>query len=559
MTTWTGDGNNDDFSNPANWSGLGYGLSYPTYGSIDIPAGSTVDVDVSGINLDNLTVTGAGAVTLTGDDIKFNNNLNVGSGETLVLTGGITVIAATQVGSGTVTLHGATLNLYGTASTQGTVNFVSGGGSNVLELPTYATGIGPITNFGGGDEIATNTAGTTLSLQSNGNGTYSLIDNHGDYSSTISSDVTLAHGYTPASFSSGDGNYGVCVCFLEGTLIAMASGVRAVEDISADDEVISGLPGQPVVHRVVWAGSRDIEITESNGASDLYPVRICQNALAKGVPTQDLLVTQDHCLFFEGKLIPARMLVNGRSIVIDRTVTSFRIYHIETEQHSIILANGVEAESYLDTGNRKSFATKPTKGSVLRFTGIAKSWEHDAAAPLATARETVEPLFRRIEARAIAMGLPNIAPPPVLSPDADLHLVTSAGHICHPVRSENGEFFFMLPADTSAVRVRSRVFRPSETVGPFLDDRRELGVLVGAVTQLGGATGQPITAHFSDAVLAGWQVREGGAFRWTNGDALLPVLPAEASNVSIMLVMQVQFGAAYPVPEANYAEARRLA
>jgi hypothetical protein len=53
----------------------------------------------------------------------------------------------------------------------------------------------------------------------------------------------------------------------------------------------------------------------------------------------------------DGALIPIRYLINGRSIVptASRTVI---YYHLELPRHDVLLAEGLPAESYLDTGNR---------------------------------------------------------------------------------------------------------------------------------------------------------------------------------------------------------------
>jgi hypothetical protein len=73
------------------------------------------------------------------------------------------------------------------------------------------------------------------------------------------------------------------------------------------------------------------------------------------VPHRDLLVMPEHCILVQGRLIPARMLVKGRSILIDRDVVSYQYFHAELETHGILLAEGLTAESYLDTGNRAIF------------------------------------------------------------------------------------------------------------------------------------------------------------------------------------------------------------
>ncbi|WP_202208906.1 Hint domain-containing protein, partial [Gluconobacter sp. Gdi] len=56
-----------------------------------------------------------------------------------------------------------------------------------------------------------------------------------------------------------------------------------------------------------------------------------------------------------GKLVPARMLVNGASILIDRTINSYTYYHVELESHEAVWAENALTESYLDTGNRSQF------------------------------------------------------------------------------------------------------------------------------------------------------------------------------------------------------------
>jgi len=45
-----------------------------------------------------------------------------------------------------------------------------------------------------------------------------------------------------------------------------------------------------------------------------------------------------------------------------------------------------------------------------------------------------------------------------------------------------GKVEFLLPAGVRAIQIMSRASRPSDVVGPFLDDRRTLGVPVGNVT-----------------------------------------------------------------------------
>jgi hypothetical protein len=54
-------------------------------------------------------------------------------------------------------------------------------------------------------------------------------------------------------------------------------------------------------------------------------------------------------------LNPVRYLVNGATIVRDLSFGAVEYFHIELECHDLLLAGGLMAGSYLDTGNRDCF------------------------------------------------------------------------------------------------------------------------------------------------------------------------------------------------------------
>ena len=83
------------------------------------------------------------------------------------------------------------------------------------------------------------------------------------------------------------------------------------------------------------------------------PIRIQRDAFADGMPHRDLVVSPDHAIFVDGKLICARQLVNGTTIRQELDWTAVDYYHVELDQHAILLAEGLPAESYLDTGNQR--------------------------------------------------------------------------------------------------------------------------------------------------------------------------------------------------------------
>lgn len=406
-------------------------------------------------------------------------------------------------------------------------------------------------------------APVSATLTANGDGTYKLFIAFDQWRNGITfSDVTLASGADPANgfvlSSDPHGGWDVVMgppaetnaeaaCFLAGVLIRTPRGEWPVEDIRIGDHVLARDPrsGEEVVRPVVWVGSRRVHIAD--GAPDdkaHRPVRLLKDAIAEGVPHKDLLVTPEHCLFLDGRFVPARMLVNGRSIFYDRTIRAYTYYHLETEEHSVIWADGMPCESYLDTGNRASF-TQHGNMAVLRR--VPRSWSENAAAPLATDRATVEPLHRRTERRAILMGLALRSAPPVLTGEADLRLVTDTGETIRKTREASGRAIFLLPPGTASVRLVSRASRPADVLGPFHDDRRSLGVLVGAVDLFGGEDATRVEAHLTQTGLPGWQGLEEGGRRWTNGDALLPL--GAPDHGARLLAVQILAGGPYLAPD----------
>lgn len=143
-------------------------------------------------------------------------------------------------------------------------------------------------------------------------------------------------------------------CFLTGTGIATANGVCAVEDLQIGDLVLTA-DGQTVP--VKWIG-RQAVATQFGPAERRMPVRVRAGALGDGLPVRDLTLTADHALLIDGLLINAGALVNGSSIdyvPLCELGDSYTVYHIETENHDVILAEGAPAETYIDYVARRAF------------------------------------------------------------------------------------------------------------------------------------------------------------------------------------------------------------
>lgn len=336
-------------------------------------------------------------------------------------------------------------------------------------------------------------------------------------------------------------------CFLYDSMIETPNGRIPVQDIRPGDEVTVYVDGEFASRKIVWAGKSHAVIRQGFPDDEAgYPVCILKDAISDGVPYKDMLITAEHSLFFDGRFVPARMLVNGRSIFYDKSITSYDYYHIETEKHSVITADGMLTESYLDTGNRHTFHQD---GNVVTFTPSRNLTWDDAAVPLGVSREFVEPLFRQAEARAISAGITQKDAAPELTEEANLHLVIDTGAVIHPTRKHNGRVMFMIPTGVKSVRIVSNASRPSDVIGSFVDDRRYFGVAVGEITMFEAGRSHSVTVHLTEKELAGWNTLEWEDTRWTSGNALLPLGVRQPNSIALIAI-QIKKAGPYLLDDA---------
>ncbi|ANA14488.1 Hint domain-containing protein [Acetobacter oryzifermentans] len=435
-----------------------------------------------------------------------------------------------------------------------TVNtiYIDDSGDEGVKGNVLVNGISKNTHFG----ISGLTAEPTSAIYTNnGDGSYTLNVQLADGNVVQYADVVPADGYEPPATASivQDGTTGwlvedETVCFLSGSMIRTAKGDVAVEDVQIGDEVIvfDWQNNREISSPVVWVGKSHATVRAGLADDEAgYPVRILKDAIADGVPYKDMLITPEHCLFFEDKFVPVRMLVNGVSIFFDKSITSYDYYHVETAQHSVITADGMLTESYLDTGNRRSFHQV---GKVATLNGMTRTWVDNAAAPLCVDRAFVEPLFRQLELRENSVSGTHVREVIVAqTTDPDLHLVTQTGASIRPMRVQDDKYSFMLPPGTKCVRIVSRASRPADVIGPFVDDRRYLGVAVTDVCVQTARKLQMITAHLQASKPAGWHDTDWQDCAWTNGDAILPLDGNITHNAMAILSITIRAAGPYLV------------
>ncbi len=312
-------------------------------------------------------------------------------------------------------------------------------------------------------------------------------------------------------------------CFAAGTRIATPDGATDVASLRPGDAVRARRDAAWETHVVQWVGRVTVDLRRHPRPERAAPIRVRRDAFAPGMPHRDLLISPDHALFIDGALIQAQALVNGATIAQEFRARVTYV-HVELERHALLLAEGVPAESYLDTGNRAVFAgeagVRALHPELAPTAAWRFAWQELACAPLLLGGTRVAAAQARLLARAEEVGHVR-AGDPALSVSADGRRIASVA----------GGSFAVAPG-TREVRLRSRSFVP-RWFGA--EDSRRLGVAVTALP-VGGAE-LPASAF-----AAGWHAPEQG-WRWTDGDGVL-ILPRHSPPV-LLTIRAAGMGASY--------------
>jgi hypothetical protein len=190
-------------------------------------------------------------------------------------------------------------------------------------------------------------------------------------------------------------------CYRRGTLITTEQGAVPVEHLREGQRVLT-LDGR--AEPVRWIGYRRVDCRTHPRPGKIQPVRVSAGAFGDGLPCRDLWLSPDHAVYVDGVLIPIRHLING-STVARMSVDEITYYHEELSRHDVILAEGLPAESYLDLGDRASFANG---GGMVRLfpefgppaPDAASLWDAHGYAPLVVTGPPVEAVRIRLLQRS---------------------------------------------------------------------------------------------------------------------------------------------------------------
>ena len=317
------------------------------------------------------------------------------------------------------------------------------------------------------------------------------------------------------------------ICFCAGVLILTPDGEVPVERLAPGESVVT-CSGE--VRKIRWVGSGRVRATRLHRTA-ATPAIVRKGALADGVPSRDLRVTKGHAFYLDDVLIPVEFLVNHRSIVWDDHAQDISIYHIELDDHDILVANGAPAESYRDDGNRWLFQNGNPRWALPAPPPYA---------PVLTGGAVVDAVWRRLLDRS---GPRRPAP---LTDDPDLHLMVDGKAVAPSLRSGSSgggssgggaSYIFDLNGRPNDLRLVSRDAAPAEL--GLARDPRSLGV---AIKRIIVRQPQHVRAvEAADPCLTegfhAFEPEEG--IRWTNGDAMLPTALFEGFRGQFELELQL--------------------
>nr|WP_294506521.1 Hint domain-containing protein [uncultured Rhodopila sp.] len=511
------------------------------------------------LNVGNINAGGTGTIAIgSGTIVTLNSVLRlgggtVGSGETIQNQGQLQIsntvtLAGTLTTSGSnagtaLIVNGGTLDIEGTASKTAIVSneAIKFSGTLAQELI-----LGNHTSWSSNDQVQ---AFGTLDTINFGSATINNVTTAGASGFNINlNDGVSVFLYRPIGYADNSGAFlsisqdiaanpnawhgasTFAVCFAEGTAIATPAGDVAVEALSIGD-MVTNRHGE--ARAIKWIGYRSLDIAAHPRPETVAPIRILRGAFADAIPYRDLRVSPDHAILVDGKLVCARQLINGTTIYQEETCRSVTYFHVELDSHDILLAEGLTAESYLNTGNVAFFANAGAPVTLHPdLTEIDDYAQRESAsvAPFVWDEATVQPIWQGLADRAAALGLSPAALDRTTDPDLQILV---KGERISPLHSADGLFVFVLPASTTAVQLCSRASRPTDGK-PWLEDRRALGLYMERIVLKEADNSVSDVPLDHPGLVHGWWApeRTGKTMRrWTNGEAVLELPESDSARI----------------------------
>jgi collagen type I/II/III/V/XI/XXIV/XXVII alpha len=465
----------------------------------------------------------AGQVLIEADQIADQTGAGgtgaqAGSGTLDIAGAGTVKLGAANEFQGGIFLHSGTLEFDAAgAAGAGAIAF-AGAAELRLSFADNAVPTNDITGFVAGDTIVI--TGFVESGNTYADGTLTLTETGASAALVIP--TPPAHGFSITPDAADHLTTITAPCYATGTRILTPDGEVAVEALRVGDLIVTRAGGR---RPVLWLGQRRVDCRRHPRPTEVWPVRIAPGAFGPGMPARDLVLSPDHAVYVDEVLVPVRYLLNGATVV-QQPVSAVTYWHLELDRHEVLLADGMPAESYLDTGNRAAFANGGT--AVAAHPDFSRSvWASRACAELVTAGSKLAAIRARLLLRAPALGHEETADPD-LRLGVDGRIVIGVG--------DGLERHFMFPATARTVRLLSRTTCAADHSADG-DDRRRVGVALLRL-EIDGREVSLDDAALHDGFLPA--ERHGASlWRWTTGAARLPAELWAGRTGAVGLTMRV--------------------
>jgi hypothetical protein len=500
---------------------LASGASLAVVVDIGALSGLTGAAPPSLANTGTIALATGATLAVTGTEFENEGLINLAGGTLAVVGGALDDAGGT---TGTIDLSQGAVARFGDGVAHQSFTFGPGDGTLTFTDPLFGPGL-TLSGFSGTDTIllptlpdvrltqgggfvtiTTDTGVIEGSVAVTGVPDLSIVDQAGGSAVVLSAAQPIAAPPMSGAPISGAPSPTNPPCFTRGTAILTPSGYRPVETLAAGDTVITTTGA---IHPIIWTGRHTADLATHPDPAAIRPIRIAAGALAPGVPRRSLRVSPDHAILLAGVLIPAKLLVNGATIIQEHDTLAVTYHHVELARHDTILAEGAPCETYLDTGNRAGFSI------ATSWPIRPKHWDRDACAPLVTTGPILHQTRRTLHDLALAAGFA-----PVSIPSISLH-IDGRSIPAEPTGR------YQLPSRHGGLAViRSHRFVPAH-FDPVSEDRRSLGVALTAI--------RAARRRFTPDALAdtGFHPRSpGDPARWTDGDGVIRI-PHAARTLTI--------------------------
>ncbi|HEY2134189.1 MAG TPA: Hint domain-containing protein [Acetobacteraceae bacterium] len=244
-------------------------------------------------------------------------------------------------------------------------------------------------------------------------------------------------------------------------------GEVPVEQLHAGDGALT-LSGEGAPLKPVVAAEQPIVDLAAHPVPDqVVPIRVLAGAVEPSMPIRDLVLAPGHALALEGGqggrvLVPALHLADGATILREAAMGLATYVRVALEAHDILMAEGMAAEAAVAV---------PPAPEIVPLRGVAPPPDlspvaRDApCAPMLFGADAAK-LHARLLARVESLGH-------ALTRDPALEVLTGEDALA-PLQAEGGEYVYLLPSGTAALRRRSRSCIPME-LDPACGDPRRPG------------------------------------------------------------------------------------